>query len=338
MQTSISMNMLALVDSEPRVLTLKRLLSLFLRYRQDVLTRRTQFELEKARARAHILEGLKIALDHVDAIIRLIRQAASAEAAQHQLMERYKLTEVQARAILDLQLRRLAALERQEILDEYERLLKTIARLEDLLANPVKILYLVRDELVDLKKKYGDARRTLVAADQTGDISQEEIIPNIEVLITISSRGYIKRLPSDTYQRQRRGGKGIKGMMLREEDALRHMVVANAHDSMLFFTDRGRVFQLKAHQIPDGGPHRQGTPDRESHRRRSAREDHRRPGGAELRARLSVDGDQARRDQEDAPPGLCDRPVERADRDGPRAGRRAGLGQALDPRLRADHR
>jgi DNA gyrase subunit A len=260
MQSSISMNMLALVDGEPRVLTLKRMLSLFLRYRQDVLTRRTQYELQKARARAHILEGLKIALDHVDAIIRLIRQAASAEAAREQLMARYRLSDLQARAILDLQLRRLAALERQEILDEYEKLLKTIAVLEDLLANPRKILYLVRDELVDLKKKFGDPRRTLVAAEQSGDISQEDIIPNIEVLVTISSRGYIKQLPSDTYQRQRRGGKGIKGMMLREEDALRHMVVANAHDSILFFTDRGRVFQLKAHQIPAADRTARGIP------------------------------------------------------------------------------
>ncbi len=264
MQTSIGINMLALVEEtvpqpdgsvkkvlQPKVLTLKRLLTLFLEHRQTVLTRRTRFELEKARARAHVLEGLKIALDHVDAIIRLIRQAPSAEVAREQLMARYRLSEIQARAILDLQLRRLAALERQEILDEYAKLLETIARLEDLLANPRKILMLVRDELLDLKKKYGDARRTLVAADASGEISEEEIIPNIEVLITLSSRGYIKRLPAGTYRAQRRGGKGIKGMVLREEDALRHMVVAMTHDNMLFFTDRGRVFQLKAHQIPE---------------------------------------------------------------------------------------
>src|SRR5215211_7936456 len=169
MQSTISMNMLALVDGEPRVLTLKRMLTHFLDYRQVVLTRRTRFELEKAKARAHILEGLKIALDHVDAIIRLIRQSASADAAREQLMARYKLSDIQARAILDLQLRRLAQLERQEILDEYEKLLKQIAYLEDLLANPRKILYLVRDELVDLKKKFGDARRTMVAAELSGD-------------------------------------------------------------------------------------------------------------------------------------------------------------------------
>jgi len=260
MHSTISMNMLALVDGEPRVLTLKRMLTHFLDYRQEVLTRRTRFELDKAKARAHILEGLKIALDHVDAIIRLIRAAASAEVAREQLMARYKLSDIQARAILDLQLRRLAQLERQEIIDEYEKLLKQIAYLEDLLANPRKILYLVRDELVDLKKKFGDPRRTMVAADLSGDISDEDIIPNIEVLVTISGRGYIKRLPSDTYRSQRRGGKGIKGMVLREEDALRHMVVAHAHDSILFFTDRGRVFQLKAHAIPEADRTAKGLP------------------------------------------------------------------------------
>ncbi|HLH24193.1 MAG TPA: DNA gyrase subunit A [Chloroflexota bacterium] len=273
MQTAISMNMLALTEREvvqsdgtvrkvpqPEVLTLKRLLTLFLGYRQEVLTRRTRFELEKAKARAHILEGLKIALDHVDAIIRLIRAAASADQAREQLMARYKLSDIQARAILDLQLRRLAALERQEILDEYAKLLQTIERLEDLLANPRKILYLVRDELVDLRKKYGDARRTLVAADQSGDISEEDVIPNIDVLVTISSRGYIKRLPSGTYRAQRRGGKGIKGMVLREEDALRHMIACKAHDNILFFTDRGRVFQLKAHVIPEADRTAKGLP------------------------------------------------------------------------------
>jgi DNA gyrase subunit A len=159
-----------------------------------------------------------------------------------------------------LQLRRLAALERQEILDEYAKLLQTIERLEDLLANPRKILLLVRDELVDLRKKYGDARRTLVAADQSGDISDEDIIPNIDVLVTISSRGYIKRLPSGTYRAQRRGGKGIKGMVLREEDALRHMIACKAHDNMLFFTDRGRVFQLKSHVIPEADRTAKGLP------------------------------------------------------------------------------
>ncbi|SRR5579884_997291 len=251
LQTAFTINMLALVDGEPRVLTIKKLLQHYLDYRHEVLTRRTRFELDKAKARAHIVEGLKIALDHLDAVIRTIRQAPSAAEAQAQLSAKFKLSEIQARAILDMQLRRLAALERQEILDEYAALLKTIAHLEDLLANPRKILLLVRDELVELKKKFGDPRRTVVATDISGDILDEELIPDSEVLITLSARGYIKRLPASTYKTQRRGGRGIRGMVLREEDAPRLMTVASTRSNILFFTDRGRVFQLKAHQIPE---------------------------------------------------------------------------------------
>ncbi|MFN8525890.1 MAG: DNA gyrase subunit A [Chloroflexota bacterium] len=270
MQTAFGINMLALVverDAEgnalapqPRVLTLKRMLQHFLDYRQEVLTRRTQFELEKAQARAHVLEGLKIALDNLDAVIATIRQSASAEAALATLQERFSLSEIQARAILDMQLRRLAALERQQILDEYAEILKTIAYLEDLLANPRKILMLVRDELTDLRKKFGDARKTQVSTDVGGDLSDEDLIPNDEVLVTISSRGYVKRLRSDTYRVQRRGGKGIRGQVLREEDALRHMVVAHARDNILFFTNRGKVYQSKAYQIPEFERTARGVP------------------------------------------------------------------------------
>jgi DNA gyrase subunit A len=261
MQTAFGFNMLALViekdeegnavSPQPRVLNLKRMLQYFLDYRHEVLTRRTKFELEKARARAHILEGLKIALDNLDAVIRTIRESTSAEAALVTLQERFTLSEIQARAILDMQLRRLAALERQQIIDEYEEILKTIAYLEDLLANPRKILLLVRDDLLELKKKYGDARRTEVASIIGGELSEEELVPNDEVLVTISGRGYVKRLRSDTYRVQKRGGVGIRGQVLREEDALRHMVVAHARDSILFFTNRGKVYQTKAYQIPE---------------------------------------------------------------------------------------
>src|SRR3954454_23634881 len=261
MQTAFGINMLALVvekDEEgnalppqPRVLTLKRMLQHFLEYRQEVLTRRTRFELEKARARAHILEGLKIALDNLDAVIQTIRESASAEAAFQTLQVRFTLSEIQARAILDMQLRRLAALERQQIIDEYNEILKTIAYLEDLLANPHKILLLVRDELLELKKKFGDARRTEVATIIGGDLSEEDLIPNDEVLVTISGRGYVKRLRSDTYRVQHRGGKGVRGQVLREEDALRHMIVAHARDNLLFFTNQGKVYQTKAYQIPE---------------------------------------------------------------------------------------
>ncbi len=261
MQTAFGFNMLALViekdeegnalSPQPRVLNLKRMLQHFLDYRHEVLTRRTKFELEKARARAHILEGLKIALDNLDAVIRTIRESASAEAALVTLQERFSLSEIQARAILDMQLRRLAALERQQIIDEYEEIQKTIAYLEDLLANPRKILLLVRDDLLELKKKYGDARRTEVASIIGGELSEEELVPNDEVLVTISGRGYVKRLRSDTYRVQKRGGVGIRGQVLREEDALRHMVVAHARDNILFFTNRGKVYQTKAYQIPE---------------------------------------------------------------------------------------
>jgi DNA gyrase subunit A len=251
LQQSFNFNVLALIDGEPRVLTLKRMLQSFLDYRQEVLTRRTQFELDKAQARAHILEGLKIALDHLDAVIRLIRGSASAEAALQGLVERFKLTEIQARAILDMQLRRLAALERQQILDELKTVLDNIAYLEDLLAHPRKILYLVRDELTELRKKFGDNRRTQILAEAAGEITDEDLIPNVSALVTISGRGYVKRLASSTYRAQRRGGKGIRGQVLREEDALRHMVVCRARDNLLFFTDRGRAFQLKAYEIPE---------------------------------------------------------------------------------------
>jgi DNA gyrase subunit A len=260
LQTSYSINMLAIVEGEPRVLNVKRMLQHFLDHRHTVLTRRTTYELERARARAHILEGLKIALDHLDAVIRLIRQSESADGALQGLMTRFHLTEIQGKAILDMQLRRLAALERKEILDELAELQKTIAYLEDLLANPPKILALVREELLDLKKKYGDPRRSRISMEESADISLEDTIANVETLVTLSDRGYIKRLPPDTYRPQRRGGRGIRGMMLRDEDAPRHMVVANTHDTILFFTDRGRVFSLRAYQIQEFDRTARGVP------------------------------------------------------------------------------
>src|SRR5581483_8095193 len=260
LQTAYGINILAIVDGEPRVLNFKRLLSLFVEHRHTVLTRRTEYELNRARARAHILEGLKVALDHLDAVIRTIRQSESAERALATLMTRYNLSEIQGKAILDMQLRRLAALERQEILDELAELRTRISRLEDLLAHPEKILALVREELVELKKKFGDARRSRISQDDNAAISVEDTIANVETLVTVSNRGYVKRLPPDTYRAQRRGGRGIRGMMLRDEDAPRHMVVAQAHDNILFFTDRGRGFQLKAYQIPEADRTAKGVP------------------------------------------------------------------------------
>jgi DNA gyrase subunit A len=260
MQQAFGFNMLALVGGQPQLLPLKRLLVEFLDYRQQVLTRRTEFELGKARQRAHILEGLVIALDNLDAVIRTIREAASREAARPSLMSSFSLTEVQARAILEMQLGQLANLERQRILEEYEEIKKRVAYLEDLLANPRKITYLVRDELAELKRKFGDPRRTEIVSDFAGEITDEDLVANEKVLITVSGRGYVKRMPANTYRAQRRGGRGIIGQVLREEDALRHMIAANARDNILFFSDKGKVYQLKAWQVPSYDRTARGTP------------------------------------------------------------------------------
>lgn len=260
LQTSFGVNALALVDGEqPRVLTLKRILQLHIEHRQQILTRRTQYELDRARRRAHILEGLKIALDNLDAIIRTIRASRTSESARTNLMKDFKLSEVQATAILDMQLRRLAALERKKIEDEYREVLKEIARLEDLLANPRKILALIKDDLAELKEKFGDARRTRII-DDTGDISDEDLIPEVDVIVTLTNRGYVKRIPDDVYKTQRRGGRGVTGLTMREADGVQHLLAANTHDSLLFFTDRGRVFQVKVHELPDAGRTAKGVP------------------------------------------------------------------------------
>ncbi len=260
MRSSFSVNMLALVDGQPRTLTLKMALLHYLNYRKTVLTRRTQFELEKARQRAHILEGLKIALDNLDAVIQTIRQARDAETARTTLMSKFKLSEVQAQAILDMQLRRLAALERQKILQELKETLTLIGKLESLLANPLKILHLVRDDLVDLKTKYGDARRTQISAKEAVNLTLDDLIPEQEVVIIVTRRDYVKRLPSDTYRVHGRGGKGSMSTVTKEDDGVQHLLVANTHHDVLFFTNRGRVFQVKAHELPDAGRSARGMP------------------------------------------------------------------------------
>jgi len=260
LQSSFGVNMLALVDGvQPRVLGLRRMLQLHIEHRQEIITRRTQFELERARRRAHILEGLKIALDNLDAVIKTIRESRSSESARNNLMKNFSLTEVQATAILDMQLRRLAALERKKIEDEYKALLKEIARLEDLLAHPEKILGLIKDDLAYLKETYGDERRTRII-DADGEISDEDLIPEMNVLVTITNRGYVKRIPDGVYRTQRRGGRGVTGVTMREADGVQHLVAANTHDSLLFFTNRGRVFQLKVYDLPDAGRTAKGMP------------------------------------------------------------------------------
>jgi DNA gyrase subunit A len=252
MQSSFFVNMLALVDGQPRVISLKEALQHYVDFRHEVITRRSRFDLKEAKARAHILEGLKIALDNIDKVIATIRKSETAEAARKNLMAGFGLTQIQAQAILDMQLRRLANLERKKILDEYAEVVKTIAYLEDLLANPRRILLLVREEVATLKSKYGDERRTTIVEQGMLEFTEEDLIPHERVAVTLSSRGFIKRIPSRTYTPQHRGGKGIIGQVTREADAVMLLTVADTHDDLFFFTNRGKVFYLKCHEIPAG--------------------------------------------------------------------------------------
>ncbi|HAS05057.1 MAG TPA: DNA gyrase subunit A [Dehalococcoidia bacterium] len=250
MQSSFFVNMLALVDGQPRVISLKEALQYFLDFRHEVLTRRTKFELKGAQDRAHILEGLKKALDFIDEVIKTIRQSKSAEDARKELMSNFELTQIQAQAILDMQLRRLASLERQKIIDEYEAILKTISYLEDLLNNPRKMMVLVKDELGELKTKSGKPRKTEISIQEALDFSEEDLIPHQRMVVTLSERGFVKRVPSKSFTLQHRGGKGIIGMVTRELDAVRFLVIGDTHDTLLFFTDKGKVFCTKCHEVP----------------------------------------------------------------------------------------
>ena len=260
MQLAFNLNMLALVEGQPQTLPLKAVLQHYVDYRRDVIRRRTEFDLRKAQARAHILEGLKIALDNLDAVITTIRQSDDVELARTNLMARFELSEAQAQAILDMRLARLAALERKKIEDEYLQIIQLIAELEDILANPGRVLSIIKDELTELKRKYAGERRTRVMDDSSREMTDEDLIADEDVVITVSGRGYIKRQPVATYRRQHRGGKGIIGHVTREEDAVEHLLVANTHDWALFFTNRGRVFSTKVHQIPDASRQAKGIP------------------------------------------------------------------------------
>ena len=260
MQLAFNMNMLALVDGQPQTLPLRSVLSHYLEHRREIIRRRTEFDLGKARARAHILEGLKIALDNLDAVIKTIRESREVEDARNNLMKRFDLSELQAQAILDMRLARLAALERQKIEEEYLAIIQLIAELEDILANPARVSQIIKDELIELKRKYAGERRTRVADDSSREMTDEDLIADEDVVVTISGRGYIKRQPVDTYRRQHRGGKGIIGHVTREEDAVEHLLVANTHHWALFFTNRGRVFSAKVHAIPDASRQAKGIP------------------------------------------------------------------------------
>jgi DNA gyrase subunit A len=251
LQTSFSFNVVALIDGvQPKLLGLKEILVEFIKHRQVVIRRRTEFELRAAKARAHILEGLKIAIDNIDEVIKIIRGSQSSEDAQANLIKRFKLSEIQARAILDMPLRRLAALERQKIEEELAALLKLIGELEAILADPKKIDAIIHDELDESVEKFGDERRTKVISSEVGKLSDEELIPDEDIVVTITTANYIKRSPTGDYKRQGRGGKGRRGMTTRDEDNIEHLVFARTHDYLLFFTDRGRVFRLRAFEVP----------------------------------------------------------------------------------------
>src|SRR5690606_282295 len=222
------------------------------------IVRRTRYELRKAEERAHILEGLRIALDHIDEIIAIIRASRSDQAAKEALMERFNLSERQAVAILDMQLRRLTGLEREKIEEEYQELLKRIARLREILADEREVYGLIREELLDIKERFADPRRTVIAAD-TGELAIEDLIEDQDVVVTITHLGYIKRLPVDTYRAQRRGGRGITALATREGDFVRHLFITSLHRYVLFFTNRGRVYRLKGHEIPEASRSARGT-------------------------------------------------------------------------------
>jgi DNA gyrase subunit A len=252
MQTAFNTNMLALADQQPQTLTLKKFLQHYIRHREIVLTRRTQYELRKAEARKHILEGLKIALDNLDEIITIIRTSRSAyDDGMQKLREQFGLSEEQAKAILEMRLARLAAMERQKIEDERKDVLVHIDYYHLLLSDINEIRKLIKVDLQELKEKYGDERRTEISAAEIGNFKDEDLIPNEEVVVTLTEKGYIKRLPSNTYRAQRRGGRGITGMVTREDDTVRHLLVTHTHDNLLLFTDRGRVFQLRVYELPD---------------------------------------------------------------------------------------
>ena len=260
LQSTFGVQMLALVNGEPRLLPLKKALQIFLEHRQIVITRRTQFELDKARARAHILEGLTIALNNLDAVIQTIRESPDAEVAKVRLMSRFKLSDLQAQAILDMQLRRLAALERQKIEDEYRSVKSQIANYEDLLANPKKILTLIQDDLRELSEKYGDDRRTKIAAEAVENLSESDLVQDEAVLISLTARGYVKRVAAAAYRSQGAGGKGVTGHATKEEDEVLNLIPARSLDTMLFFSNCGKVYSEKVYQIPDADRTTKGIP------------------------------------------------------------------------------
>ncbi|MGO3607677.1 MAG: DNA gyrase subunit A, partial [Pseudolactococcus laudensis] len=259
-QTNLSFNMLAIVDGAPKILSVKEILTHYIAHQKEVITRRTQFDKEKAEARAHILEGLLIALDNIDEIIKIIRGSETDAIAQAELMSRFELSERQSQAILDMRLRRLTGLERDKIQKEYEDLLALIADLIDILAKPERVVAIITEEMEEIKRKFADPRRTELLVGEVLSVEDEDLIEEEDVLITLSNKGYIKRLNQDEFRAQNRGGRGVQGSGVSDEDFIKHMVSTSTHDHLLFFTNRGRVYRMKAYEIPEYGRQAKGLP------------------------------------------------------------------------------
>ena len=251
MQSAFFINMVSLVNGQPKVVNLKEALTCHIDFRSEVITRRSQFELDKAQDRAHILEGFRIALDNLDQVVRIIRQSETVESARANLMAALLLSQIQAQAILDMPLRRLVHMEREKIAEEYAAVIKNISYLEDLLANPRKILSLIAQDVRELKSKYGDPRRTLVSEERAAEFNEEDLIPHGEMVVTLTGQGFVKRIPVNTYRLQHRGGKGVIGMLTHGSDTVRHILVADTHDTLLFFTSSGKVYSLRCYEIPE---------------------------------------------------------------------------------------
>jgi DNA gyrase subunit A len=251
MQSAFFINMVALVNGQPKVINLKEALTAYLDFRFQVISRRSQFELDKAKDRAHILEGFRIALNNLEQVIKIIRQSQTVESARANLMAAFTLSQIQAQAILDMPLRRLAKLEQDKITEEYAAVIKNISYLEDLLANPRKVLSLIAQDAEELKSKYGDSRRTVVEAEEIEEFRTEDLVPHEAMVVTLTNKGFIKRIPATTYRLQHRGGKGVMGMVTRGGDTVNHILVADTHDNLLFFTSAGKVYHLKCHEVPE---------------------------------------------------------------------------------------
>lgn len=260
MQTSFGFNMLAIQNGVPKILSLRQILDAYIEHQKEVVTRRTQFDKEKAEARAHILEGLLIALDHIDEVIRIIRASETDEEAQSELMSKFKLSERQSQAILDMRLRRLTGLERDKIQSEYDDLIALIADLADILAKPERVAQIIKEELDEVKRKFGDKRRTELMVGEVLTLEDEDLIEETDVLITLSNKGYIKRLDQDEFTAQKRGGRGVQGTGVKDDDFVRELVSTSTHDHLLFFTNKGRVYRLKGYEIPEYGRIAKGLP------------------------------------------------------------------------------